>query len=55
MGSGQTAIAAIKTNRHYVGYDIEEEYIELSERRIKEFLMEFKAPELFDFTDKEEK
>lgn len=37
MGSGQTAIAAIKTNRHYVGYDIDEEYIKLASRRIKEF------------------
>ncbi len=35
MGSGQTAIAAIKTKRHYVGYEIEEEYVKLAERRIK--------------------
>ncbi|RLF38902.1 MAG: site-specific DNA-methyltransferase, partial [Thermoplasmata archaeon] len=49
MGSGQTAIAAIKTNRHFIGYDIEEEYVKLSEKRIKEFLMEFKSPKLFDF------
>lgn len=27
IGSGQTAIAAIRTNRHYVGYDINEEYV----------------------------
>jgi len=49
VGSGQTAIAAIKTERHYVGYDIDEEYVELAERRIKEFLIEFKSPKLFDF------
>lgn len=49
IGSGQAAIAAIKTNRHYVGYDIKEEYVKLSERRIKEFLVEFKSPKLFDF------
>ncbi len=41
MGSGQTAIAAIKTGRHYVGYDIEEEYVKLAERRIKKFLIEY--------------
>ena len=35
MGSGQTAIAAIKTGRYYVGYDIEEEYVKLAEKRIK--------------------
>jgi site-specific DNA-methyltransferase (adenine-specific) len=55
IGSGQTAIAAIKTNRHYVGYDIEEKYVKLSERRIKEFLIEFKSPKLFDFPNRGEK
>jgi DNA modification methylase len=34
IGSGQTAIAAIKTRRHYVGYDINEEYVKLAEKRI---------------------
>jgi len=34
MGSGQTAIAALKTGRHYVGYDISEEYVQLARRRI---------------------
>jgi DNA modification methylase len=46
-GSGQAAIAAIKTERHYVGYDISEEYVKLAERRIKDFLLEFKSPKLF--------
>ncbi len=49
IGSGQTAIAAIKTKRHYVGYDIEEEYVRLAGKRVKDFLMEFKSPKLFDF------
>jgi site-specific DNA-methyltransferase (adenine-specific) len=55
IGSGQTAIAAIKTNRHYIGYDIEEKYVKLSERRIKEFLIKFKSPKLFDFNNRGEK
>ena len=38
MGSGQTAMAAIKTKRNYVGYDIEKKYCELAEKRIKEFV-----------------
>jgi len=37
MGSGQTAIAAVKTKRHYVGYDINEEYVRLAERKIRRF------------------
>jgi len=36
MGSGQTAIAALKTGRHYVGYEIDPGYVELAERRIRE-------------------
>jgi len=47
IGSGQTAIAAIKTSRHYVGYDINEGYVKLAERRIKEFSHVFNAPRLF--------
>ena len=51
MGSGQTAIAAVKTRRHYVGYDINEEYIRLAERRIKEFSLSLNTPQLFSFQD----
>jgi len=35
MGSGTTAVAAIKLKRKYVGYDINEEYIKIAEKRIK--------------------
>ena len=37
MGSGQTAIAALKAGRHYVGYEIDEAYVQLAERRVREF------------------
>lgn len=33
-GSGTTAIAAIQNNRHYICYDIKQEYIDLSKKRI---------------------
>ena len=36
-GSGSACIAAIKARRHYIGYDIKEEYVRLAERRIKEY------------------
>lgn len=36
-GSGSTFIGAIKAGRHYIGYDTEEEYVELSQRRITEY------------------
>jgi DNA modification methylase len=37
MGSGQTAIAAIKSKRHYVGYEINKGYIDLANNRINEY------------------
>lgn len=36
-GSGTTCLAAIKNNRKYIGYEINEEYVNLSKKRIKEF------------------
>ena len=38
MGSGTTAVAAIKSERKFVGYDISQEYIDLSEKRLKPLL-----------------
>ncbi|MGB9876033.1 MAG: DNA-methyltransferase [bacterium] len=52
MGSGQAAIAAIKTRRHFVGYEINEEYVKLAERRIREFSSVFNAPKLFSFQER---
>ncbi len=34
IGSGTTAIAALKSNRNYVGFEINKEYIELAKKRI---------------------
>lgn len=34
MGSGTTAVAAVRTGRHYVGFDTDEGYIELAKQRI---------------------
>lgn len=38
MGSGQTAIAAIKDGRHYVGYEVDEGYVKLANERITQAL-----------------
>jgi site-specific DNA-methyltransferase (adenine-specific) len=35
MGSGQTALAALKAGRHYIGYEINGEYLELAKNRIQ--------------------
>mgnify|MGYP000466077095 CR=1 FL=1 len=36
MGSGTTAIAALTLDRHYIGFDISDEYIKLAEKRIQD-------------------
>ncbi len=40
MGSGTTAIAAIKLDRKYIGIEIAPEYCEMAENRIKKFQQE---------------
>jgi DNA modification methylase len=35
MGSGSTAVAAVRTGRHYIGYDTDAGYVEAAERRVK--------------------
>lgn len=34
MGSGQTALAAIRLKRNYIGYEINQDYIKLAQQRI---------------------
>lgn len=36
MGSGSTGVAAINTNREFIGIELEENYFDIAERRIKE-------------------
>lgn len=36
IGSGTTAVAAIRAGRHYIGFEIEPAYCEIAERRIRE-------------------
>jgi DNA modification methylase len=36
MGSGQTALAALNTGRHYIGYEINPAYVSLANARIGE-------------------
>lgn len=47
MGSGTTGIAALKSDRKFVGYEISADYIKLSETRLKPFIDQPK----FEFLD----
>jgi len=40
MGSGSTALAAMKSGRHFVGYEIDRSYVELAQKRIKAYKVE---------------
>ena len=45
MGSGTTAVAAINLNRHYIGFELDKEYFEVAQKRIKSAVYE---PSLFN-------
>ncbi len=38
IGSGTTAVSAVRTERKFVGYEISQEYINLAEKRLKPYL-----------------
>jgi DNA modification methylase len=38
MGSGTTALAALETGRHFVGYELEETYVQIARERIWRYL-----------------
>ena len=35
MGSGTTAIACMNTKRNYIGFELNKEYCDIAEKRIK--------------------
>lgn len=43
FGSGTTALACINTNRNYIGFELEEEYVNLANERIKQRLNELEG------------
>lgn len=40
MGGGSTCVAAINTNRHYIGFELDKNYFEIADKRIKETIEE---------------
>jgi site-specific DNA-methyltransferase (adenine-specific) len=42
MGSGTTAIAAIRTNRNFIGFELQREYFDIANKRIREEQMQYK-------------
>ena len=54
MGSGQTAITAIKENLRHIGYEIDHEYAKLADKRDMEFRLEFNSAKLPDLAETQE-
>lgn len=52
IGSGTTAVAALISNRRFIGYDTEEKYVYIAERRIKEVLDEKKQRKITEVISK---
>lgn len=44
LGSGTTALAAFKTNRHYIGFEISEKYFDIACKRLDEAETNAKSP-----------
>lgn len=36
MGSGSTCVAAVNTNRHYIGFELDPQYFQIAHKRIQE-------------------
>lgn len=49
-GSGSTGVASLINNRKYIGYELEEEYYKISERRMKDIENEYQT-NLFSIID----
>ena len=50
IGSGSTAVAAMNTNRNFIGFEIDEKYFAIAEKRI-EIAFADKERRLLDFTE----
>jgi DNA modification methylase len=51
LGSGSTLVAAARTGRRYVGYDLDPAYCELAKARVAEELAELASPKLISWTN----
>lgn len=40
MGSGSTCVACVKTNRHYIGFELDKQYFEIARQRIEKVKVE---------------
>ena len=49
IGSGTTAVAALRSQRHYVGFEKELEYVQIAERRVSECERQQPNPAVFWF------
>ena len=44
MGSGTTGVACVQTGRNFIGIEIDKNYFEIAEKRIKEAQLQIRMP-----------
>jgi site-specific DNA-methyltransferase (adenine-specific) len=55
MGSGTSAVAAVKCGLEYIGFDIDTEYRQFAQDRIADFIQQLSVPEIIEPTKKKSK
>ena len=49
MGSGSTGVAAVKTDRKFIGIELDEDYFNIAKKRIDEAIKKKNEKTLFDY------
>lgn len=52
MGSGTTALVALKLNRSFMGFELNQSYIDIANERLKPYLEQTKLNEIKNATNK---
>jgi site-specific DNA-methyltransferase (adenine-specific) len=52
MGSGSTCVAAVNTNRHYIGFELDEKYFDIACKRLSETTIVTLNPEFLKMMSK---
>lgn len=55
IGSGTTAIASLKANRHFIGYELDPEYHEIAKKRVRAYQEQKRIPQYFAKNDNKNK
>ena len=55
VGSGTTCVAAINTDRNFIGFELDEKYFEIAQKRIEKAFLDKSQPKIFEDIGVDEK